>query len=197
MTVFDLFFIVVFFGSVGTFVSVVIASIRGRRTQAVARLRWLGIFVAAYFAIVVLVSLVSPQRVLNVGDDRCWDDWCIAVTNVHTTLGNQVASRSITFRLSSRAGRVAQRERGLVVYLVDSRGRRFDPVAPDAAAVPFDVMLQPRESVNTTRLFETSGDAYDLGLVVRHGAVGYQFPGCCIIGEDASLLHKRTIVHID
>jgi hypothetical protein len=196
MTLFDLFFIAMCFGVVGTLVSVVLASIRGRRTQAVARLRWLGIFVAVYFAIVVLVSLVSPQQILHVGDDRCWDDWYIAVTHVQTTLGNSVTSHAVTFRLSSRAGRVAQRERGLVAYLVDNRGRRFDASAADAA-VPFDVLLQPRESVNTVRVFETPADAKDLGLVVRHGRSGYVFPGCCIIGEDASLLHKRTIVRIN
>ena len=193
MTIFDLIFIGVFLGSVATLISIIISSVRGRWTQARARLVWLGAFVAAYFAVVVLVSLASPQRVLNVGDERCWDDWCIAVTAVRTTLANNVASHALTFRLSSRAGRVAQRERGLVAYLVDNRGRRFDASAADTA-VRFDVMLQPGEAVNTVRIFETPADARGLGLVIRHSS---DFPGCCIIGDDASVLHKRTIVRID
>ena len=99
----------------------------------------------------------------------------------------------LLFIVSSRARRRAQRERGLRVYLMDDRGRRFEP-ALNPAAVPFDVMLNPQEAMNITGVFEVPPDAHDLVLIVSHGG---GFPGCCIIGESGSLFHKRTVVRLN
>lgn len=192
MTIFDLVFIAVFFATVVTLAMAAFAAVRGRRARALATLRGFGVFAVVYLGIVILVSLTTPRRVLNVGDDQCSDDWCIAVADVKRTPANAVVSYAVTLRVSSRARRVAQSEGGVSVYLIDDRGRRYDPV-PDAAAVALSVMLQPRESVSTTRVFELPTDAHDAGLVVGRGA----FPGCIIIGDDQSLFHKRTIVRLD
>jgi hypothetical protein len=98
----------------------------------------------------------------------------------------------LTLKVSSRAKRVSQREKGVNVLLIDSQGRRFSP-APDPSAVPFDVLLQPGEAVETKRSYTLPGDARDVGVVLAHKAP-YCFPGCFIIGDDGNPLHKRTIV---
>jgi hypothetical protein len=193
MTLFDLLFIGVFFATVVTLVVAAVAAIRGRRARAMALLRRLGIFVAVYLGVVILVSLVSPRRVLNVGDDQCFDDWCIAVADLRRESADAGISYTLTFRLSSRARRRAQREHGVRVYLMDDRGRCYDPM-PDPAAIAFDVMLQPQEAVNITRVFDLPADANHLVLVVSHGG---GFPGCFIIGDSESLFHKRTVVRLD
>ncbi len=192
MTIFDLLFIVVFFATVITLAVAAVAAVRGRGRQAVAILRNWAIFAAVYFAILMIVSLATPQRVLSIGDDQCSDDWCIAVASAERTPGNAVVSYAVTLRVSSRARRVAQRERGVSVYLVDDRGRHYDP-APAPSEAPFDVMLQPGESVTTTRRFELPADARDVGLAFARGS----FPGFLIIGNEGNLFHKKTVVRLD
>lgn len=193
MTIFDLLFIAVFFTTVTLLGIVVYSAIRGRRRKAIVTLRWLGIFLCAYFGILIIVSLVSPRRVLNMGDKQCWDDLCIAVTDVRKNPANNTNSYIVTFQLSSRARRRAQRELGLNAYLLDEHGHRFDPL-PDNDAVPFDVLLQPQEAISTSRTFEVPADAQPIVLGVSHAG---RFPGCCIIGETESFLHKRTVVKLD
>jgi hypothetical protein len=193
MTIFDLLFIVVFFSGVAVLVLVSLSALRGRRRQAVALLRRLGIFAGIYLATVILVSFVSPQRVLRIGDDQCWDDWCLTVTNVQRTPTENAIRYIVTIRISSRARRVAQRGRGTHVYLMDDRGRRYDPV-PDPDAVPFDILLQPQEAMITTRVFELPADAHDPVFVGTHGE---GFPGWFIIGDSGSLFHKKTVVLLE
>jgi hypothetical protein len=80
-----------------------------------------------------------------------------------------------------------------VVYVVDGRGDRFQAMA-DVSASPFNVLLGPGESVTTTRVFALPADVRDAGLVLEHGGSG---PGLFIIGDDLSLLHKRTVVRLE
>ena len=82
MTIFDLLFIAVFFGAAISLVVAAYSALRGRRPRAIAILRWLGVYLGAYFGVLILVSLASPRRVVRVGENQCWDDWCIAVTDV-------------------------------------------------------------------------------------------------------------------
>jgi len=69
MSIFDLLFIAAFFGVLGALIFVAVLACRGHWTQAATRLKWLGAFVATYFAVVVVVSVVSPQRVFAVGHE--------------------------------------------------------------------------------------------------------------------------------
>jgi hypothetical protein len=195
VTVFDLLFIVLFLGCVGTLIVAAIAALRGRRGRSLVILRRLGIGVALYFCAVVLASALSPQRFSVVGADQCSDDWCIAVQAVRRDTTSGGISYEVALRLASKARRVAQRERFVVVYLRDERGRRYAPVT-EAGAVPFDTLLQPGETAAAIRRFLVPADARVAGLVVARAGGGW-FPGCCIIGDQGSLFHRRTIVKLD
>lgn len=195
MTLFDLLFVVLFLAGAGILIVALVGALRGRRARALVLLRRLGIVAALYFCALLLISALTPQRYLAIGDDQCSDDWCIAVQAVHresTSLGLQY---DVTFRLSSRARRVAQRERFVAVYLRAERGREYPPLA-DANAVPFDTLLQAGETVSATRRFLVPSDANIVGLVITR-AGGGRFPGCCIIADEASLLHRRTLVTLN
>jgi hypothetical protein len=146
-----------------------------------------------YLCVLVLVSLTSPGRVVKLGENQCFDDWCIAVTDVRRETTDSGPTLAVTFRISSRAKRRAQRENGLSVYLVDGHGRRYDP-APAPDAPPFGTLLQPGEAVTTSRVFPIPADIGQLGLVVSHGG---GFPVCVIIGDSESLFHKPTVVQLD
>ena len=63
--------------------------------------------------------------------------------------------------------RISQREKNLAVYLTDSTGRRFDPIASESD-VPWSVLLKPGDSVDVTRIFKVPASAADLGLVIAH-----------------------------
>jgi hypothetical protein len=181
MSVFDLLFIVVFFATVAFLMAAAVSAIRGRGVRAIHILRGYAIGASVYLGIVAGVSLCGARRVLNIGDPRCFDDWCIAVENVHRKPVHAGISYSVILRISSLARRVSQREKDVVVYLTDDRGRRYDPT-PDYSAVPVHVLLAPRESVAATRVFEVPADAHGIGLVVTHES---GFPiGWFIIGYE-------------
>ncbi len=193
MSLFDLLFIVLFLTAVALLLGAAVAALTGRGDRALRTLRRLGVGVIVYMAVVAGVSLLSSRRVVGKGADQCSDDWCIAVLDATPTPGAAGVTYRVRFRISSRARRVTQRERFVVVYLRDHDGRRFDPGPSDGQA-PFDASLSPGESVVTTRTFNLPPSATGLGVVVsREG--GLPFPGCCIIGE--GLFHKAPIVPVD
>lgn len=191
MTAFDLIFIAVFFAIVGMLVATAVAASRGRGRRAVSILRRLGICIAAYLAIVVIVSLTSPPRVLHMNEPQCFDDWCISVDRVERTAAGADVSYAVTLRLFSRARGRPQRENGVSVYLLDDHGRRYQPTE-DPQAVPLNVQLNPGESRSATRRFLLPTDAHNPGLVVAHG----WFPGMFIIADGQSFLHKPTVVDL-
>ncbi len=195
MTVFDLLFIALVLATIGMLIMSAIAAVRGHRARARVTLRRLGLVLGLYFGTLLLVSALAPQRVLGVGDDQCSDDWCIALQTVHRDTTAAGVRYDVTFRLSSRARRVAQRERFVVAYLRDARGRRQAPMA-EPGAVAFDTLLQPGESVAAVRRFLVAADTPVVGLVVAREGAG-RFPRCCIIGDEGSLFHPRAIVRLD
>jgi hypothetical protein len=190
MTIFEPLFILCFVSTVVVLIVAATAAIRGKRDRAVASLRKLGICAAIYAAALLAVALASPRKVYRIGDPQCFDDWCITVTGA-TRLPPH--SAEVALRLSSRARRVPQGEKGTVGYLVDSVGRRYDP-APDSVTVPFDTKLQPGESVMAMRRFEVPEDVRDLGFVYTHEG---GFPiGWFIIGEN-EMFHGPPVVLLD
>jgi hypothetical protein len=192
MSIFDLLFIAAFLATAATLVRAAFLAIRGRRVRALVLLRRLCICAAAYLGAVVLASACWPRTVLQVGDPRCFDDWCIAVESAtrRPAAGHIVCVAAL--RLSSTARRVSQRELGIAIYLSDDRGRRYDPI-PGRSDVPFDVQLAPQQSIAATRTFEVPADAQNLGLVVTHEG---GFPiGWFIAGYEA-WFHKPAIVRL-
>src|SRR6266545_1013271 len=167
MTIFDLIFILVFLTSVVTLIRILYLGLQKRRDKAWRLTKYVGLFLGIYLGIVLTVSLAMPQRTLKVGDQECYDDWCIAVEHAERSNAPTSAAYTVTLRLSSRARRVAQRENGVVVYLMDADGHRYDPV-PDQSATPLNVLLQPQQSVVTTRVFTIPANVQVRGLAIVH-----------------------------
>ncbi len=167
MTVFDLLFILVCLLSVVTLLAVLGNVTFGRGNRALRILRVYGGLVAIYLAIVVVTSLISSREILKVGESKCYDDWCIGVERFDRTIAASKVTYRVTLRLSSRARRVSQRERGVAVYMLDTRNRRFDPVT-DPSAGPLDSLLRPQQSVYSVRVFVLPTDAKIAGLAIAH-----------------------------
>ena len=81
---------------------------------------------------------------------------------------------------------------GAWVYAIDGRGNRYTP-EPASSSVPLDVLLQPGESVRTSRVFKVPVGVGELGLITGHGPSGIS---TFIIGDQGSLFHKRTFVRL-
>lgn len=165
---------------------------RGEHRRCAVLVRGCATGAALYFGVVVAVSLVLPGRVLRVGEPLCFDDWCITVEGAAREASQAEARVVVSLRFSSRARRTMQRERNLFVYLRDDRGLRHDPVA-EAAVIPTDILLEPLQSVTTTRSFRLPRDAAVQGLAIAHEG---GFPiGWFVLGEGP--FRKETLVRLD
>lgn len=209
--IFDLLFIAVAMATVIMFAMAAIAGIRGRRQRAVSLLRRCGVTFAIYLGAVVVVSLLSRQRVLAIGEDWCFDDWCVAVDGV--TLAPELGSTDhpvrahgvfyvVRLRLSNHARGRPQRASSAAVHLLDGLGHRHDVSSKGQNA--FEALNGPTssltstvavgQSLTTVRVFDLPGDARDVGLTIEH-PVGFS-PGLFVIGDQASLFHRPTVVRL-
>jgi hypothetical protein len=190
MTIFELLFVAFLAAIViGLFIA---ASrwVRGHRTGALAILRTLAISMAVYATIDIAVALASSREVHRVGETQCFDDWCLCVAGASRTPDGRV---EVALQLSSRAKRITQGERGTVAYLLDRRGRRYDPVS-DGATVSFDTPLQPGQTVTTVRLFRVPRDEPALEFVYEHEGFPIQL---FIIGQAGGWIHGPPITLLD
>ena len=193
MNIFEPLFLLVVLATVVTLLTAAVFALTGQGGRAGRLLARLILALGAYFAVVIVASLRTPRRQYRVGDAQCFDDWCITV--VSAARGNE-AHRTryiVTLRLTNRARRVPMGEKGTVVYLIDSNGRRYDP-EPDATAMSFDTILQPGTSILTTRQFDVAADAQELGLIYTHEG---GFPIGWFIATEGGWFQKPPIVWLE
>jgi hypothetical protein len=158
-------------------------------------MRKLGVSAIAYVAMVYTATAFSKQVVLQIGDAQCSDDWCLSVERVTRTAKNHVAFYNVTLCIFSRARRVAQREMAAKdVYLEDNDWRRYDPVLT-GSEVPLNSLLQPGQSVTTSRTFAVPEDQRNICLKIDRSQP-LVLPVCMIVGE-CGAFHKGTKVLID
>ena len=79
MNVFEPLFLLLALTAVVTLITALGFALGGRLARAARIVRRLGIGAVVYFAVVVLVSIFNPPGVYQIGDTRCFDDWCIQV----------------------------------------------------------------------------------------------------------------------
>jgi hypothetical protein len=209
MTIFDGILILAVLGCGLSLVSVGYFLVRRNYRRAKHILLGLASFLVVYAAVLVSVALLSPQQVLAMHRDRCFDDWCLSVEQVvqQPTIGSTsmlVHAHGVfdlvTLRVSSRASRVSQRALDAQVYLLDSQGQRYDPDpagqqvldASGQGGQPLDSELAPDGSFTRTVVFDVPKGASSLDLVVTHGL----FPDVLVIGSDQSFLHKPTVIQL-
>lgn len=190
MTPYDLLFVAVFLAFVVSIALVVANSFRGRHAAALRLLKWTLSCAACYLAIVALVALTAPQQVVPIGQDRCFDNWCIAVAGVHTERAENGGLYNVTLRVSNRLRGVRKSAPDTHVYLIDEAGRRYEPLSRDMDAPRVGGTLDPLESASMLYRFHVPGNASHLGLVVSYG----EAPGWFVIGDEQNPLHKKTIV---
>lgn len=191
MSIFDLLFLLCALATVSCLLAASILALCGQRARARAvLLAWI-MAAALYLAVVTASHLATPLAVLHPHDPQCSDDWCFVVEKAgRDAPGGEIYRVSI--KIYSRALRVEQRERGVVVYLTDPAGHRFNP-DPQPGDVPFDTLLGPGEAATLSRTFRVP-PVRPLYLHTTHEGDGFPM-GALIIGR--SPFDARTVVRLD
>jgi hypothetical protein len=152
-----------------------------------------------YLLIVLIVSFLTPQRIINIGDSYCMDIWCIGVEGVNTVPRGPEVVFKIDVRIFSDANTVKTSAKGANVYLLDERGRRFELIS-DPSVIPFDTPLDPQQSIQTTLTFAVAADAQHLFLPCSYHHIGDEasvpFWVKLYFGGDANFQHKRTMLRV-
>ncbi|MGD0403480.1 MAG: hypothetical protein ABSB66_09795 [Candidatus Acidiferrales bacterium] len=191
MTIFDLIFILLFFVMLGSLLWAAACAVRGQFSRAGRILIRIAACAALYMAIVIVASAILPRRTVNLRETQCFDDYCATVDSFRRIPQSVAVEYSVDLRLSNRARRGSEREKNLVMYLIDARGRRYDPEG-DKSSAPYTVLLAPQESAVVTRSYLLPNDAGEVGAVVTHEG---GFPiGWLIIGYDTWFQQPPRIV---
>ena len=203
---FEILFILCVLTAFGTCLRILWLLIRRRTSAALVNLKWLVLSVVVYVGLVALVGWLSPQRIYEMGEVRCSDDWCISVAEARVveSIGDHAQRAGaryllVTLQVSSRARGRVQSEPYTEVFLRDDRNRRFevDQSAQEqfestaGRQPPLGTPVEPGGAFTTVRVFDLPEGVSSVGLSLRQPG-----PGPFIIGDDASLLHKPAILRI-
>jgi len=204
---FELLFLIVVLASVIVFIISIVNMIRRRFLQTKKLLFRYGLGIMLYLLILIVVSLTAPQRVVAMNEDRCFDDWCVTVENVKVQ--NEIGGVKpdgifyvITLKLSNQGRGRPQRVSSAAIHLLDGQGNSYDISTQGMAAfatqqgpIPLlTSLIEVGQPIITYQVFDLPKDAYRISLTIRH-PVG-PAPGLLIIGDEASLFHKPTIVSL-
>ncbi len=191
MLLFDVLFLLLAGVAVVTLCAAAVTALAGHRATAGRLVRRVALGALAYLGVVYAVAVGSPGRVLALGEDACSDDWCLAVTGVREAADGPGGSTwEASFRVSSRALRVTQRERSVAVWARDASGHRYAAEAGPGDA-PFDVALGPGDAVVTRRRFVLPPGTEPREIEL--GRSGFPFPGCLVFGEATEILHRPVV----
>jgi hypothetical protein len=146
--------------------------------------------------VVVVVSVVQPQKIVAMGQEQCFDEMCFAVTGVQELPGFLIRDGSRLVRVSvqvrNRSRGRAQRDGLIRAYVVDAQGRRWEQSA-GVNGVLLTTRVAAGDSAMSEPVFRVAHDASGLGLVFTHG---WKQPGVLVIGDSDSLLHRPTVVRL-
>jgi hypothetical protein len=161
----------------------------GEYRRAVKTLLALCAFSGIYIIAVMTVSLMTPRKIVTVGQSYCYDIWCIGIEKVTAVPQGEKVLYTTDVRIFSDANRVQTSAKGASIFLVDDRGRRFPMIEGQ-----YDMVLDPRQSVHTSLKFLAPADARQLFLTGDSG--NWSLVPSLGLGNDASLLHKRTLLRV-
>jgi len=195
VSLFDLIFLLVILLSVITLATGIAFAFRGKIRQAAKIFAGYCVFALVYLAIGAAVSYLRPQRIIAIGEPWCFDEWCLTVNKVGRVPESTNAIVKVDLILSSQSRGRPQRAQGAWIYLIDPQGHRFAP-QPDPAATPLDTLLQPGESIPTSRSFVVPPDARELGLITGHGGPYCGPMSILIISSSGCLFHKPDMVRL-
>lgn len=181
-------------GALLEFLALLALAAAGVMTLArVRRGAWLCTGIAAgYFSSVAVLSLLTPQMVVSVGDSYCWDLWCVGIEKVSAAPrdGSVLYTANIAlFADSPGVQLVSSGGARQFFYVLDERGRRFPVLGGSVAAVT----VKPGETLKSSFTFlvpANAGRLYLTGDVSAPPWVRLYF------GSDLNPFHRRTLLRV-
>jgi predicted NBD/HSP70 family sugar kinase len=208
MTIFDLLLFLLVLATVVSLL-IVAGALLFRRWRFAQRLAVSLLSVwAVYLAAGTLIAALSPQRVLAIGDDRCFDEMCFAVTGFQRTPTIESPAGIthahgvfyiVSARVRSRSNGRAQREVGRKGLMVDQAANSYEAsqegmqalASVDGPLPGLDADVAPGQSVSTKLVFDVPANIP--GLAFTLGTNILFFPPRIILASDDHFLHKPTI----
>ena len=164
------------------------------KIRAAKRVRWFSAgTIVVYLAVVLLVSLLTPRKIVSIGDSYCYDIWCIGVKGVTATPEGQNVLYTARVRLFSDAARVSASRPRDFLYARDDQGRRF-LLIQDSSFIPVDVTISPSESVETSLRFLAPAGVRKLYLTGDYAVMPW-VP--LYLGSDMSPFRRRTLLRVN
>jgi len=168
----------------------------GLITLLAGRGRWICACIAgSYVAAVVLISLLTPRTIVNIGDSYCWDLWCLGIQKVNTTPQgeNTLYTAEVSLFVDSTTAQIEVTEQpNPVFYVMDEQGHRF-PILPPASQGHGKITVKPGESVTSSLTFLAPANARKLYLTDD-----LRWPPWVSLyfGSDLNPFHRRTLLRI-
>ncbi len=206
MTIFDLLLIVLVLATVAGIGTVLAALFFRRRALAAALLAAILGGWVLYLGIGTAVALTTPQHIMRLGEDRCFDEMCFAVTGWNRTPSTNAGKSLyvVDVRIANRSRGHVQREIGRKGVLIDRSGRVYEVSSEGMHAIspvntaPYpglDAEVAPAQALETKLVFELPQDVDYPGFALASNlAIN---PARIVIGDEDHFLHWPTVVPLD
>jgi hypothetical protein len=206
MTIFDLLLILLVLTTVVAFLVAVVA-LFFRRWNLSGKLL-VGVVVAwvIYLGVGTVVAVRTPQHIMSLGEARCFDEMCFAVTG-YNRIPAKIVGRSlylVDVRITNRSRGRAQREIGRKGVLIDRSGEVYEAsneglrALSPADGVPYpglDAEVVPGQSLDTKLAFDLPADVdypgFALGSNLRLN------PARIVVDDEEHFLHWPTVWPLD
>jgi hypothetical protein len=139
----------------------------------------MGSIAIVYFATVLISGILTSESVVPPGSVKCFDDWCVTVTDSVEYGGFGESSPSGRFvvvdvKVFGDAKRVVQKGSNPHIYLLDEKGRRYGVIEKTQAAFermagsqpPLTTPVAPGESFTARKAFDVPKDCGNLRVLV-------------------------------
>ncbi len=127
------------------------------------------------------------------GEAQCFGQICFTVAGVDQVpglvAGDPGRVERVEIRVANR-GKESEADGGIAAYLVDSRGRRWEPL-PGLSGNRLGARVAGGSQMVSRPMFRVVEDSTGLGLVLTHG--DWQWRRLAI-GDPESLGHKAAVV---
>jgi hypothetical protein len=209
----DLLGTLLFLASVVGALGVVIALLYGALTRQGRLIRVVlisaAVWLAVYSAMLIGASLLTPQRVLEPRQERCFDEMCFSVLQATTqpTVGDGEHTQAahgryyvVTVQLRNASQRTAQKPDHPAFFLDDGRGRHYLPSQAAQQALGqqpvWDARLQPGETQPRTLVVDAPANLLQQSPLPRLGITEGSWPTPLIIGDENSPWHRVTVMQL-
>ncbi|MEI6142693.1 MAG: hypothetical protein WCP85_25690 [Mariniphaga sp.] len=157
-----------------------------KQKQIFAELRILTIIISIYSIIWCFSYLLSGDKMVSLGTDICFDDWCATITNTERSealgFGDQVIKPQgqfiiLSVTMSNHARRIAQRPSEPRIHLIDEAGKSwsFSKEGQQAlerhlgSQIALDSKLALHQSLQTLLVFDVPKSSENLRAIIEEG----------------------------